>query len=483
MQEIDIATITRRSIHGVFALVSRTFLIQMVMQLVSFLLTIYLLPEEYGMFYIVSAAIAFLAYFSDIGLAAALIQKKEELTRDDLRTTFTIQQALVLSVSIIALIFTDTVGKFYNLNNEGKLLYQVLILSFVLSSLKTIPSILLERKLLFQKLVIPEIVETIAFSATVLILAIQNFGIASFTYAVFLRGLLGLLTMYLIAPWRPEIGFSLNVAKRLLAFGVPFQANSILALLKDQLLVIYLGKVLSLTQVGYIGVAQKLAYTPLRLFMDNIIRITFPSFSRLAETKYLGKAIEKTLFAISAFIFPASAGMVILMPHFIRVFPKYEKWESVLLSLTFFSLNAILSSLSTPLTNALNAIGKIKVTLNLMIFWTLATWILIPIFIVFFGFNGVSIASAFISISVIAVIFLAKQYIPFNIFSVIYPPFLATIIMTISLSFISTYIITSILTLILAMLVGGGIYLFTLFLIAKKQILSDLELIRANLKK
>ncbi len=483
MQEIDIATVTKRTIHGVLALVSRTFLIQIITQVVSFLLTIYLLPEEYGMFYIVSAAIAFLAYFSDIGLAAALIQKKEEVTRDDLRTTFTIQQVLVLSISIVALLFTDTVGKVYNLNSEGKLLYQVLVLSFILSSLKTIPSILLERKLLFQKLVIPEIVETLAFSVTVLVLAIHNFGISSFTYAVFLRGLLGLITIYLIAPWRPEIGFSLNVAKRLLAFGLPFQANSILALLKDQLLVIYLGKVLSLTQVGYIGVAQKLAYTPLRLFMDNIIRITFPSFSRLADTDYLGKAIEKTLFAISAFIFPASAGIVILMPYFIRVFPKYEKWEPVLLSLTFFSMNAILSSLSTPLTNALNAIGKIKVTLHLMIFWTIATWLLMPLFIMIFGFDGVSMASVFISFSVVAVIFIAKRYVHFNVLSVIFPPFLATVIMSIFISFLSSYIITSLLTLILVMLIGGGVYLLILLGIAKNQILSDLALIRDNLKR
>ncbi|MBI5045136.1 MAG: oligosaccharide flippase family protein [Candidatus Levybacteria bacterium] len=483
MQEIDITTITKRSIHGVFALVSRTFLIQVVMQLVSFFLTIYLLPAEYGVFYIVSAAIAFLGYFSDIGLAAALIQKKEPLTKDDLRTTFTIQQGLVIVVSIIALLFSDQIGRFYSLDGSGKILYQALILAFFLSSLKTIPSILLERELKFQKLVIPEIVEAFAFSITVLTMVIMGFGVTSFTVAVVLRGFLGLITMYIVAPWKPEIGFSKPTAKRLLSFGLPFQANSILALLKDQLLVIYLGKALPLTQVGYIGVAQKLAYTPLRLFMDNIIRITFPSFSRLTGTDYLGKAIEKTLFGICVFIFPATAGMVLVMPDFIKVFPKYEKWEPVLVSLGFFAANAALSSISTPLTNALNAIGKIKVTLYLMIFWTLATWISIPICISLFGFNGVSIASFIISLSLFAVIFIAKRYISFSVLPVITPPLIATVVMSVFIYFLGRGLITSLPMLIIVMIVGGGVYGACLFIIAKSQILSDLALIKENLRK
>lgn len=483
MQEIDIATITRRSIHGIFALVSRTFIIQVVMQMVSFFLTIYLLPAEYGVFYIVSAAIAFLGYFSDIGLAAALIQKKEAITKDDLKTTFTIQQGLVVTVSIIALLFSDTVGQFYNLDGSGKVLYQALVVAFFLSSLKTIPSILLERELKFQKLVIPEIVETITFSATVLTMVIMGYGVTSFTYAVLLRGILGLITMYIIAPWKPEIGFSKEIAKKLLSFGLPFQANSILALLKDQLLVIYLGKALPLNQVGYIGVAQKLAYTPLRLFMDNIIRITFPSFSRLAETDYLGKAIEKTLFAICVFIFPASAGMVVLMPHFIQVFPKYDKWEPVLVALGFFAANAALSSISTPLTNALNAIGKIKVTLNFMVFWTVATWVTMPLFIILYGFNGVAIASFIISLSVIAVTLVTKRYIHFRVMPLVIPPIIATVVMTIVLHVISPFLVSSIFMLILVMLIGGVIYAGTLFLIARAQIMADIALVRENLRK
>lgn len=484
MQEIDVATIKKRSITGVMSLVSRTFFIQVISQVVTFLLTVYLSPTDYGVFFLVSTVIVFLTYFSDIGLAAALIQKKDEITENDLKTTFTIQQSLVLFMVIIGLALTPVISSLYDLEREGILLYQALIIAFFLSSLKTIPSILLERNLKFQKLVIPEIVETLVFNVLILVLAIKGFGIMSFTYSVIARGLVGVIALYIIAPWKIKIGFNKESASRLLSFGLPFQANSLLALIKDNLFFLYLGAVLPKPALGYIGVAQKWAYIPLRLIMDNLIRITFPSFSRLAgNPEYLAKAIEKTLFSTMVFIFPSLTGMVLLMPHFINIFPKYEKWEPALFALFFFAINAALSSITTPLTNALNAIGKIKITLKLMVFWTGATWILTPVLITIYGFNGVAIASALVSLSVFGVVWLVKKDIPFLLLPQFMPPFIATLAMGIVLYIVADLIVVDFLTLFIAIIISGAIYILTLYLIAAKQIRSDIQLIRDNLKR
>src|SRR5579872_2431027 len=132
MEDLDIAAVTKRSIHGVFALVTRTFFIQIITVAVNFLLTIYLSASVFGVYFIVTSIISFLTYFSDIGLAAALIQKKEEVTLEDLRTTFTIQQSLVVTVVIISLFLSPMVGHFYRLETEGILLFQALIVAFFL---------------------------------------------------------------------------------------------------------------------------------------------------------------------------------------------------------------------------------------------------------------------------------------------------------------------------------------------------------------
>ncbi len=484
MEELDIASITKKSIHGVFALTTRTFFIQIVTLVSNLLLTIYLAPSVFGVFFVVSAAIAFLSYFSDIGLAAALIQKKENITQDDLKTTFTIQQILVLTVVVIALLSSGFIGKFYNLTAEGILLFQALSISFFLSSLKTIPSIILERNLDFKKLVIPQIVETLFFNIVAVYLAIQDFGVASFTYAVLARGLSGLIAMYLISPWRITLGITKTSAKRLLSFGFPFQLNSFLALIKDDLLIVYLGKVLPLAQVGYIGFAQKWALMPLRLIMDNVIRITFPSFSRLqGEKDVLSKAIEKSIFAACFLIFPALTGLVILSPYFIHLIPKYIKWEPALLSLLFFSINAALSSVSTPLTNALNAIGKIKTTLYLMIFWTISTWILTPFLIIKVGFNGVAIASAIISLSVVLVVILVRRYISFNIFNAVFYPILSSSVMGVALYFLASLFASSLIGVFACIVISAMLYFLVSFVFAGKHLKKDFALIRQSIKR
>ncbi len=412
MQEADIALIKKRSIKGIFALTYRTFAVQVLGFGANFILTIFLTPAIFGVYFVVSAAIAFLSYFSDIGLAAALIQKKEEITDEEFKTTFTIQQALVITVVVVSLFSSGFIQSFYHLDRDGIFLFQALVISFFLSSLKTIPSIILERKLEFEKLVLPQIAESLVFSVIVVVLAVKGFGITSFSIAVLARGLVGLVVIYIVSPWKIRLGFSKESAKRLLHFGIPFQANSFIALLKDDLLIAYLGKVLPLAQVGYIGFAQKWAFMPLRLIMDNVIRITFPSFSRLQDHKdLLAKAVERSIFASAFIVFPSLIGLVIMSPYFIQIIPKYSKWEPALVSLVFFALNACFSSVSTPLTNALNAIGKIKISLYLMVFWTIATWALTPALIIIMGFNGVGVASFIISLSAVFVVFLVKRYI------------------------------------------------------------------------
>ncbi|MDE2591207.1 MAG: oligosaccharide flippase family protein, partial [Patescibacteria group bacterium] len=418
------------------------------------------------------------SYFSDIGLAAALIQKKEPLTKEDLSTTFTLQQLLVLSATLIAFILTPVVANFYHLDSDGIFLYESLVISFFLSSLKTIPSILLERELRFDKLVIPQIFETIIFNGVALILAIKGFGVATFAFAVLARGISGLIIMYIVAPWKISFGISKQVAKKLLSFGIPFQANSMLALIKDDLLIAYIGKVLPLAQVGYIGFAQKWAFTPLRLIMDNVIRITFPSFARLQHKKdALVKGVEKSLFALSLLIFPSLTGLVILAPSFIHVIPKYHKWEPAILSLIFFAINAALSSISTPLMNAINAVGKIKMTLYFMIGWTIATWIITPFALSIFGYNGFAGASAVIATSIVIVVIAVKREINFSLMPIL-TPILATIVLGILLWFITHVFILNLPGILATILIGMLAYFAVVFLLAKNDLLADLAIIK-----
>lgn len=431
METVDIELLKKKSVAGIVALTSRTFVLQIIAFSSTFLLTIFLAPSVFGIFYVVSAIIAFLAYFSDIGLAAALIQKKEELTQEDLTTTFTIQQILVLTIVAAALTFSRQIAVFYRLDESGLWLLRALVVSFFLSSLKTIPSVILERKLEFQKLVVPQILETAGFYLVAVTLAWRGLGVVSFTWAVLTRAVVGVTAIYWISPWKIELGLARPVARRLLRFGIPFQLNSFLALVKDDLLTIFLGKILPFAEVGYIGWAKKWAEVPLRLIMDSVVRVTFPAFARLQHAPtMLGRAIEKTLFGLALMIFPITVGLLFHIAPAVALIPRYSKWEPALISFYLLAVTSAIASLSVPLTNALNAVGKIKITLYLMVMWTVASWVLTVVLISLFGFNGVAMAALLVVTSIVVVVTLVKKIAPFSFISSILYPFLGAFLMS-----------------------------------------------------
>ncbi|MBI2010424.1 MAG: oligosaccharide flippase family protein, partial [Candidatus Chisholmbacteria bacterium] len=242
--QLDLHLVKKRSVAGIIAITSRTFFLQLIALVANFLFGIFLLPEEYGVFYGVSAIIEFFVIFSDVGLAAALIQKKATLDDHDLTTTFTVQQILVNTLALVAFFLSPLIGRFYNLSSAGVWLFRALSISLILASLKTIPSIRLERQLEFPKLVIPQIVENILFYITAVFLAWQGFGVTSFSWAVLVRGLAGLIVIYLLAPWRPAFGLDKIIIRQLFSFGLPFQLNTIIAFVKDKLIIAFLFKVL-----------------------------------------------------------------------------------------------------------------------------------------------------------------------------------------------------------------------------------------------
>ena len=479
---LDIELIKKKAIAGVVTFTLRTFFVQAFTFLATFILTILLAPEIFGIFFVVSAIINLFIYFSDVGLAAALIQKKEEPSRDDLVSTFTIQQLIIFSLVVIGLMISAKIAAFYKLDYQGLLLLRVLIFSSVLSSLKTIPSILPERKLNFTLLVIPQIAENIVFYTVAVVSAYLKFGIAAFTWAVLARGIVGLGLIYILSPWRPAIGISLKNAKRLTSFGIPFQANSVLALLKDDLLTAFLGKILPFAQVGYIGWAQKWAFIPLRFFMDNVNKVTFPAYSRLqSHTNELSKAVEKSLFFVTYFVYPSVFGMAAIAPKLLEVIPKYNKWEPALPLLYFFAVNSIFSAVSTTFTNSLFAINRPKIVLKFMVFWTVATWVLTYPLVVKFGYIGVGLASAIVAATSIAIIYFVKKEIPVSVGKNIFGPFAISALMFLLVKITVNVLVKDIFGLILTIIIGAIIYFALSFAVFKRHLTEDAIIIIRSL--
>ena len=464
-QMLEYQEVKNRSVSGVLALISRTFIVQIISFISTLALTIFLDPNVYGVFYLVSSVVNFLAYFSDVGLAAALIQKKETVTRKDLATTFTVQQILVLLLLLILFLARSFIRSQYNIDQSGMYLLYAMGISLFLSSLKTIPSIMLEREIKFNKLILPQILETLAFNFVAVFFAWKGFGITAFTFAVLSRGIVGLITMYIVYPWKPMFGIYRDSLSSLLRFGLPYQANTFLAVLKDDGMTIILTKIIGTTGLGYIGWASRWAGLPLRIVMDNLTKVSFPTFARLQHDKEkLTRAVEVSLKYMCLASFPILVGMGFFALPLINIIPQYTKWLPALIPLYIYLYNSAWASISTSLTNLLNATGHIRSTFKLMLMWTGLTWVTMPFLALKFGYLGVSYAVAIIATSSIVTIFMARKYVHFSLLNILKTPLFATLSMSLFLLAFIHYG-TSVFNLVAIGVFSAAIYFSTVILV------------------
>jgi O-antigen/teichoic acid export membrane protein len=474
--EISLETVKGRTIKGIVALTQQYFVVYLITIVAYFFLGKFLNPVLFGVFGVVSAIINFLVYFSDIGLAASLIQKKEQITQEDLRTTFTVQQILVVSLVIIVFAGTSIIKRFYNLDQSSVYLLYALCFSFLMSSLKSIPSVLLERHLKFEIIALSAIIETLVYNLLLVFLAWKGFGITSFTISVIARGIVGVTVLYLFQPWKPALEISKKSLSKLLKFGIPYQINTFIAVVKDDGLTIILGKVIGLGPLGILSWAQGWIQMPLRVILDNVTRVTFPAFSRMQDDiKNLEKSVTRSIFFITFLVFPAVTGIVILAPIVFQSIPKFSQWLPAVFPLTLLAVNVLFAAVTTQLTNLLNAIGKIKITSVLMVMWTVLTWVFVPFLGARYGVNGASVGYAIVGASSIVAIIVAKRYVNFSLMDSTLKPLFASFIMGVALLAIRHFLPVNLYSIFIMVVVGAVTYAASIFAFVGLSLIEDVK--------
>jgi len=467
-----------KAIRAVFTLTFRRLILKLIDTFGIITLARLLSQESFGVFGIISFVVfTFLFFFSDVGFGAALIQK-EEVSDDDLRTTFTIQQALVTLILLATWIVAPWVGRFYNLGNSGAWLVRILSLSLFLTSFKTIPSIMLERRLRFELLIIPEIIETVSYNAIAVYMAMHGYGVWSLVIAVIARTVLGAIALNVIAPWK--IGWQLNKksARELLHFGVPFQLNSVLALIKDNITPTIIAVWYGPSAVGFVNVAQNISSRPMEI-STIVSRITFPTYSRIqGDKERLKRWIEKSIHLMSVVYFPAIIGLIVTARPILEFLyaNKSDKWLPALPTLLWFLVAAIPVVITTTYTNAIYATGHPKIVLSLMALYTALTWgIGLPL-IHYLGYVGIAITVCIITYTTFPLVLYALgKVVSVDTFGMIWRPFSASLIMGTFVYFVENNYVHGLTSLVAVIFLGLVVYSGLLYMIDGKYLKVELS--------
>jgi O-antigen/teichoic acid export membrane protein len=483
----NIDQIKGRAVRGTLTLTARRIILKGIDLLGMIFLARLLTQEEFGIFGIINFIVFTLfGFLSDIGLGASLIQKKEKIKKDDLATVFTTQLFLVLILNCLVWLLSPYLVRVYNLSPAHVWLLRTTAFCLILTSFKTIPSVLLERELLYEKLLIPEIAETISYNILAVFLAFRGFGVWSLTISLLVRTFLGAVILFFISPWPIRLKIKRASLKSLLSFGVPYQLNSLLSLLKDNLTPTVIAFFYGPAAVGYVNLAQSIATKPMEI--TNIVnRLVFPTFSKIQEDRErVGRWLEKGVRLMAYLYFPLVLGLLVTArPILTYVYAdRSDKWLPALSALYPFIIGSLPVVFTTTATNVIYALGKAKTVLRLMVIYTLVTWAVgIPL-ILEIGFSGIAWAGVVVgALSVLLVNReLRKEKVNFSLAQAVAIPFAASLLMALCLWPVVSGV-NGIPGLIGVVVLGAFLYLLFLFLFLRGKIKEEVALVKSLLPK
>jgi len=218
----------------------------------------------------------------------------------------------------------------------------------------------------------------------------------------------------------------------------------------------------------------KLPQIPLRLFMDQVTKVTFPAFSRMQDEKaHLENSVTRSIFFITFLVFPSVVGLLMVAPFLVRIIPRYEKWIPALIPLALVSVNTIFASVSTQLTNLLNSIGRIKLTFKFMVMWGVLTWLFVPYLSLRYGVNGAALGYALVGSSSLIVIFAVRRIVSFSLWKGVGRALVSALVMALVLMAIRGSLAVNIFSVLVMVVTGGVVYIFMMFVLAGRGLLED----------
>lgn len=421
----------KKAVHAVFWNYVSFGLGKLLVFVTTAILARLLTPADFGLMGFAVLAITYFSAFKDLGLGAALIQRRDNV-EEAADTVFTLN--LILGVLLtIALFFAAPWFASYFRQPQVIPILRVLSSSFVLNALSSVHISRLQRELDFQRKLIPDLVSSIVKGAVSIGCALANFGVWSLIVGQMASTLATMIAVWYVYPWRPRLAIHFHLAKALLRFGIPIVALGTLGVVFDSLDRLIVGRLFDGTALGLYTVAYRL---PELLILNPLWVVTaaiFPVYASIQEQQEtLRQSFLTTLRFIGIFIMPFGLGLILAADPLVRV-AFGEQWLASIPLVSALGFAALLQSVGFHVGDIYKAIGRVDILVKLSLALALVQ---VPLLLLGarYGVTGVAIAMVGVAILELAIrLWTARRFLMFawsTIFVELRPSLLSGIALT-----------------------------------------------------
>ena len=419
---------------------------------------------------------------SDLGVGQALIYLEKDPKATD--TAFWLSILLSFILFTLTWLVAPYIGSFFE-DPRAVSVTRALAFNFPLSSLGYIHDILLRKTLSFKRKFVPDLSRSIAKGIFSIALAYLGYGAWSLIYGQLIGTLVASLVLWLIVPWHPSFYFSKELARDLLRFGLNIVAISGLSVFLDNIDAMLIGKYIGAAALGIYTLAFRVPDMLVMQFNALVSKVVFPLYAKIRnDADSLKRGFLYSTRYLTLITVPMGIGVaVIARPLVLILFG--EKWIDAIPVMQALSVYTVVISLVYNAGDVYKAQGRpeilTRVTLleGVLLAPTLYFAIIVQKTIVAVGWGRVFVA---IIITVIDLFIAARMLeISFgDIFKVIAPSVGAGLLMAllVNLSLLAIPDSMLILELVGGVLVGGVVYIGSLWIFQRDLLLDGFKILR-----
>ena len=277
--------------------------------------------------------------FRDIGLGAALIQRKQ-LEPGHLTTSFAVSMYLGIALSLILFLGAPWIGAAFHIPGSIDIIRALAVL-FVLRNLSAISQIMCRREMRFRLIALIDTSSFVLGSAASIAGAVLGAGAWALVAGYLVEELLATALYLLCAPTKMSLRIDRARLRELLDFGAAQTVTQIantIAMYGDNVVV---GEALGARMLGFYSRAYDLIKFPTIVFDAIVGNVLFPAFSRIQDDREnLANGLRRGTFANALVLAPASAALLVLAPEAIRILIG-PGWDDAVLPFQIFAVTMV----------------------------------------------------------------------------------------------------------------------------------------------
>jgi PST family polysaccharide transporter len=367
--------------------------------LVGIVLARILAPDDYGVYAVALVALNALLSMNELGVSLAIVRWPGDVARiAPTVVTLALASSCVLWVAMYAA--APAVAAALKAPEATGIL-RLLTLAVVVDAVTAVPAALMTREFLQRERMIVDTAGFVVAAGTAVALALTGHGAWSLAWSALLGNLVNGAFILRYAPRRFAPGFRPDVARELLAFGLPLALASLLVFALLNVDYIVVGSAAGPVALGFYLLAFNLSSWPVNMFSAPARRVSLPAFARLhAGDGDASAAFVRACAVLLLVTLPACVGLAVFAEPLVR-FVYGDAWVAsadVLPWLMVLALTRVLGELAYDF---LVALGRPRANLGVQALWLAA---LVPALLVGVhvgGIQGVAIGHAVVAIGVV----------------------------------------------------------------------------------